>query len=92
MIDRINAIKEEIERLNASSAEKLDELRIQYLSKKGVITALFSDFRTVRNFLHIPDREYIAHRARDQQIILPIRNIYASKLFLHQNVRVREHL
>lgn len=49
MIDRINAIKQEIDSLSAASAEKLEELRIQYLSKKGVITSLFSDFRTVPN-------------------------------------------
>ena len=47
MITKINALKEEIAALVASTAEEVEQLRIKYLSKKGLVTALFNDFRTV---------------------------------------------
>lgn len=47
MIDKINALKAEIEALQATSAAQVEELRIKYLSKKGVVASLFNDFRTV---------------------------------------------
>ena len=47
MITKINALKEEISALVATSAEEVDQLRIKYLSKKGLVTSLFNDFRTV---------------------------------------------
>ncbi len=49
MLEKINQIKKEIADLQASNAEMLEALRIKYLSKKGVITSLFNDFRTVPN-------------------------------------------
>lgn len=49
MLDKIQEIRQAIENLNAESSEALEELRIQYLSKKGIITSLFADFRTVPN-------------------------------------------
>lgn len=47
MIEKINALKAEIAALTANSPEEAEALRIKYLSKKGVITALFADFRNV---------------------------------------------
>ncbi|MDE6394588.1 MAG: phenylalanine--tRNA ligase subunit alpha [Duncaniella sp.] len=47
MIDKINQLRAEIETANASSMEEVEALRIKYLSKKGAITALMQDFRTV---------------------------------------------
>lgn len=47
MIDKINQLKAEIEGLSASSLDEVETLRIKYLSKKGAITALMQDFRTV---------------------------------------------
>lgn len=47
MIDRINKIKEEVAAATASTAEAVEELRIKYLSKKGAVSALMADFRTV---------------------------------------------
>lgn len=48
------AIKEKIEELlgqvsglQASNAEQLEALRIKYLSKKGLVTELFNEFREV---------------------------------------------
>ncbi len=47
MIDKINQLKAEIEALTASNLDEVEALRIKYLSKKGAITALMQDFRTV---------------------------------------------
>ncbi len=47
MIDKINALKAEIEALQAASPAEVEELRIKYLSKKGLVPALFNDFRNV---------------------------------------------
>ncbi len=47
LIEKIEALKAQLNDLHASNEEMLEELRIKYLSKKGEITALFNDFRTV---------------------------------------------
>lgn len=47
MLDKIKALLEEVETLQASNAEELEALRIKYLSKKGALTALMADFRDV---------------------------------------------
>ena len=47
MIDRIKALKAEIEGLSASNAEEVEALRLKYLSKKGIIGQLMADFRNV---------------------------------------------
>ena len=49
MTEKIQALKEQIEAMTAANAAELEALRIKYLSKKGEITALFSDFRNVPN-------------------------------------------
>lgn len=47
MLEKINELLNEIEGLNANSAEEIEALRIKYLSKKGSITSLMADFRNV---------------------------------------------
>ena len=47
MLDKIQSLLSEVESLEAKSAEEIEQLRIKYLSKKGVIPALMNDFRTV---------------------------------------------
>ncbi|MCR4920630.1 MAG: phenylalanine--tRNA ligase subunit alpha [Bacteroidaceae bacterium] len=47
MLERIQKIMAEIQALQAHNAEEAEALRIKYLSKKGEITALMNDFRTV---------------------------------------------
>jgi len=47
MKEKIAALKAELNGLKASTAEAVEELRIKYLSKKGEVSALFNDFRTV---------------------------------------------
>ncbi len=47
MLDRINALRKEVEVLHAKNAEELEALRIKYLSKKGAINELMNEFRNV---------------------------------------------
>ena len=49
MLDKIKALREEIKQLSAQSAEEAEHLRIKYLSKKGIISELFNDFKTIPN-------------------------------------------
>ena len=47
MLEKINTLKEQIAALTATNTEAIEALRIKYLSKKGEVSALFNDFRTV---------------------------------------------
>ena len=47
IFEKIEHIKQQLSELRAENEEALEALRIKYLSKKGEITALFNDFRTV---------------------------------------------
>jgi phenylalanyl-tRNA synthetase alpha chain len=47
MLEKIKALREEIEKIVASSKDEVDELRIKYISKKGSINQLFADFKHV---------------------------------------------
>jgi phenylalanyl-tRNA synthetase alpha chain len=47
MLDKIQALKDEIALLTAQSKDEAEELRIRYLSKKGLIGQLFADFKNV---------------------------------------------
>ena len=45
MIDRIKQLFTEIESLTASRPEVVEQLRLKYLSKKGLVSVLFDDFK-----------------------------------------------
>ncbi len=47
MLNKINDLKTSICGITASNLEEVEALRIKYLSKKGEISLLFNDFRTV---------------------------------------------
>lgn len=47
MIEKIDNLLKEIAALTASNEEEVEQLRLKYLSKKGAITALMQDFRSV---------------------------------------------
>lgn len=47
MIAKIEQLLSEVEAMKADSAEELEALRIKYLSKKGAINELMTDFRNV---------------------------------------------
>ena len=49
MKQKIDALLSEVREMKAANADELEALRIKYLSKKGEITSLFSDFRNVPN-------------------------------------------
>ena len=45
--ERIEALAQQVENLKAGSAEELEKLRIQYLSKKGEIAQLYDEFKLI---------------------------------------------
>lgn len=47
MIQKIDLLMQEISGLTASTAQEAEDLRIKYLSKKGIINDLMSEFRNV---------------------------------------------
>ncbi len=47
MLEKINTLIEELDQLTAEKKEQVEEYRIKFLSKKGIITALFDDFKSV---------------------------------------------
>lgn len=47
MLEKIGAIRAELEEIKAAGKAEVEELRIKYLGKKGVIPALMADFRNV---------------------------------------------
>lgn len=47
MLQKIAQLHAEIETLTAADAEAVEALRIKYLSKKGLVSALMNDFRNV---------------------------------------------
>ena len=47
MIDQIKSLNEEVAHLSASSLEEVENLRIKYLSKKGILNQLMAEFRNV---------------------------------------------
>ena len=47
MLNKIELLLAEIQVLSAANAEEIESLRIKYLSKKGIITSLMTDFRNV---------------------------------------------
>lgn len=49
MLNKIQELKDAIKALQVSSMEEIEAARIKYLSKKGEISLLFNDFRTVPN-------------------------------------------
>ena len=49
MKNKIQEISDALSQLKASSADEIEALRIKYLSKKGLVSDLFNDFRNVPN-------------------------------------------
>ena len=47
ILEKIAQLLEEVKNMNAANAEEIEALRLKYLSKKGEITALMADFRSV---------------------------------------------
>ncbi|MDR1878098.1 MAG: phenylalanine--tRNA ligase subunit alpha [Bacteroidales bacterium] len=47
MNEHLKHIREEIDAFSTTSAEEVDKFRLKYLGKKGILTALFDDIRTI---------------------------------------------
>jgi phenylalanyl-tRNA synthetase alpha chain len=47
MKDRIETLLSEVEKFSASSAEQAEQFRLKYMSRKGQISELFEEFKTV---------------------------------------------
>ncbi|MDP1622384.1 MAG: phenylalanine--tRNA ligase subunit alpha [Bacteroidales bacterium] len=47
MKERIEQLVSEIDSLKAASLEEVEQLRLKYLSKKGMVSVLFDDFKSV---------------------------------------------
>ena len=47
MLEKIEQLKAQVAQLSANTVEEVEALRIKYLSKKGEISALMNEFRTV---------------------------------------------
>ena len=47
MKEKIEALMAEIEALSCSTEQEIEEARVRLLGKKGSVTALFEEFRTV---------------------------------------------
>ncbi len=49
MLEKINKSIVEVNSFTATNSEEIENFRIKYLGKKGILTALFADFRNVPN-------------------------------------------
>ena len=49
MIDKVKAHLEEVKQFNATTPEAVEEFRIKYAGKKGILNGLFASFREVKN-------------------------------------------
>lgn len=49
MIDKVKAHLEEVQQFNATTPEAVEEFRIKYAGKKGILNGLFASFREVKN-------------------------------------------
>ena len=47
ILDKIDELLKEVQTLSAQNAEEVEQLRLKYLSRKGLISELMNDFRTV---------------------------------------------
>ena len=45
--EQIDALLQEVANLTASSVDEVEQLRIKYLSRKGILNALMAEFRNV---------------------------------------------
>ena len=47
MIERINQLRAQIDSIKAANLDEVEQLRLKYLSKKGLVSVLFDEFKTV---------------------------------------------
>lgn len=49
ILEKINALKEEIDRTSVKNGEDLEKYRLKFISRKGILNDLFDDFKLVSN-------------------------------------------
>ena len=49
MIEKIQQYLEEIEKTTAKSKDELEQFRLRFISRKGVMSELFDSFKTIPN-------------------------------------------
>lgn len=49
MLEKIQSLQEEIQKVSISTKEELEKFRLDYISKKGQVSTLFDDFKSVPN-------------------------------------------
>ena len=49
MREKVHKLLEEISEIKVETKEQLEEFRLKYLAKKGIVTALFDDFKALAN-------------------------------------------
>ena len=49
MLNKVEELLEQVDGLEASTKDQVEELRIKYLGSKGLIKGLFADFKSVPN-------------------------------------------
>jgi phenylalanyl-tRNA synthetase alpha chain len=49
MISKISGLIEEVDSYQPASAQELEDFRIKFLSKKGILNQLFEDFKQLDN-------------------------------------------
>lgn len=47
LLEKIDALLDEVQKAHAENAEQLEQLRLKYLSKKGAVSELMGEFRNV---------------------------------------------
>jgi phenylalanyl-tRNA synthetase alpha chain len=80
MLDRIQKLMEEVDEFAAKSKTEVEEYRIRWLSKKGEISALFEDFRTVPSELKKDVGQKLNHlRTRAEEKINHLKERFESE-------------
>ena len=61
MKEKIRQLSEELDRLMAESHDELEQMRIRFLSKKGLIPSLFADFKQTETSHYQYARRSVRH-------------------------------
>ena len=76
MLDKIEETKKELTEYIVSSVEELEVFRLKYLSKKGLITQLFNEFKTLT-----PDQKKNAgHKINELKQKVNVYHLFIKKL------------
>lgn len=86
MQERINKLLQEVETLAAGTKEQVEEYRIKWLSKKGEVSTLFDEFRTVPNELKKEIGQKLNHlRTKAEEKINELKEAYEAR---HQDTGI----